>query len=56
MVRHQARDVRKVVYFGSVQESNETAPVRILFTHIPDLELEQDSRASSTLPENHTCR
>lgn len=36
------RDVRKVVYFGSVQDSSETAPMRISFTHIPDLELEQD--------------
>jgi len=33
---------RKVVYFGSVQDSREAAPMRISFTHIPDLELEQD--------------
>jgi phage anti-repressor protein len=33
---------RKVVYFGSVQESRETTPMGISFTHIPDLELEQD--------------
>jgi DNA polymerase IV len=38
----RARYGRKVVYFGSVQESRETAPMRISFTHIPDLELEQD--------------
>jgi hypothetical protein len=30
------------VYFGSVQDNRETAPMRISFTHIPDLELEQD--------------
>jgi len=40
--RLRARYGRKVVYFGSVQESRETAPMRISFTHIPDLELEQD--------------
>lgn len=33
---------RKVVYFGSVQDSREAAPMRISFTHIPELELEQD--------------
>ena len=33
---------RKVVYFGRVQDSREAAPMRISFTHIPDLELEQD--------------
>jgi DNA polymerase IV len=38
----RARYGRKVVYFGSVQESRESAPMRISFTHIPDLELEQD--------------
>jgi hypothetical protein len=31
-----------VVSYGSVQESWETAPMRISFTHILDLELEQD--------------
>jgi hypothetical protein len=36
------RDARKAVYFGNVQDSRETAPMRISFTHIPDLELEQD--------------
>jgi DNA polymerase IV len=38
----RARYGRKVVYFGNVQDSRETAPMRISFTHIPDLELEQD--------------
>ncbi len=33
---------RKVVYFGSVQESRDDAPMRISFTHIPDVGLEQD--------------
>lgn len=40
--RLRARYGRKVVYFGSVQNSRETAPMRISFTHIPDLELGQD--------------
>ena len=40
--RLRARYGRKVVYFGSVQDSRETAPMRISFTHIPDLELAQD--------------
>jgi len=31
-----------VVYFGSVQESRDDAPMRISFTHIPDLEVEKD--------------
>jgi DNA polymerase-4 len=38
----RARYGRKVVYFGGVQDSREAAPMRISFTHIPDLELEQD--------------
>lgn len=38
----RARYGRKVVCFGSVQDSREAAPMRISFTHIPDLELEQD--------------
>ena len=38
----RARYGRKVVYFGSVQDSRETAPMRISFTHILDLELKQD--------------
>ena len=40
--RLRARYGRQVVYFGSVQESRQAAPMRISFTHIPDLELEQD--------------
>jgi hypothetical protein len=40
--RLRARYGRKVVYFGNVQESREAVPTRISFTHIPDLELEQD--------------
>jgi len=38
----RARYGRSVVYFGSVQESRDEAPMRISFTHIPDLEVEQD--------------
>lgn len=38
----RARYGRKVVYYGSVQESRDDAPMRISFTHIPDIELEQD--------------
>lgn len=38
----RARYGRKVVYFGGVQEGREQAPMRISFTHIPDLGLEQD--------------
>ncbi len=40
--RLRARYGRKVVYFGGVQDSREEAPMRISFTHIPDLEVEQD--------------
>jgi len=40
--RLRARYGRKIVYFGNVQDSRETAPMRISFTHIPDLTLEQD--------------
>ena len=29
-------------YFGSVQESRDDAPMRISFTHTPDLDVEQD--------------
>jgi DNA polymerase-4 len=36
----RARYGRSAVYFGSVQESRETAPMRISFTHIPDISLE----------------
>jgi DNA polymerase-4 len=38
----RARYGRKVVYYGSVQESRDNAPMRISFTHIPDAELEGD--------------
>jgi DNA polymerase-4 len=38
----RARYGRQVVYFGSVQESREAAPMRISFTHIPDLAKESD--------------
>jgi DNA polymerase-4 len=38
----RARYGRKVIYFGSVQQSREEAPMRISFTHIPDVGLEQD--------------
>ena len=38
----RARYGRKVIYFGSVQESRDAAPMRISFTHIPELGLEQD--------------
>ncbi|MCX6866913.1 MAG: DNA polymerase [Verrucomicrobia bacterium] len=38
----RARYGRRVVYFGSVQESRDHAPMRISFTHIPDGTLEQD--------------
>lgn len=38
----RARYGRRVVYFGSVQESRDNAPMRISFTHIPDVALEQD--------------
>ncbi|TAG11527.1 MAG: DNA polymerase [Verrucomicrobia bacterium] len=35
---------RDVVFFGSVQESRQSAPMRISFTHIPELPLECDSQ------------
>lgn len=38
----RARYGRSVVYFGNVQDSRDEAPMRISFTHIPDLTLEQD--------------
>ncbi len=38
----RARYGRKVIYYGSVQESRDTAPMRISFTHIPDAGLEGD--------------
>lgn len=40
--RLRARYGRSVVYFGTVQESRDAAPMRISFTHIPDLGLESD--------------
>ena len=33
---------RSVVYDGSVQESRDNAPMRISFTHIPNLNVEKD--------------
>lgn len=36
----RAHYVRKVIYFGGVQESRDQAPMRIAFTHIPDAGLE----------------
>jgi DNA polymerase-4 len=38
----RARYGRDAVYLGSVQDARETAPMRISFTHIPDVRLEQD--------------
>jgi DNA polymerase IV len=38
----RARYGRGAVYFGSVHDSRDTAPMRISFHHIPDLRLEQD--------------
>ena len=38
----RARYGRRVIYFGSVQDSRDQAPMRISFTHIPDPGLEQD--------------
>jgi len=38
----RARYGRSVVYFGTVQGARESAPMRISFTHIPDLGLEED--------------
>lgn len=38
----RARYGRSVVYFGSVQDSRENAPMRISFTHIPDVRVEED--------------
>ncbi len=40
--RLRARYGRKVVFFGGISESRESAPMRISFTHIPDLEVESD--------------
>ena len=38
----RARYGRQVVFFASVQDSRDAAPMRISFTHIPDLRLERD--------------
>jgi DNA polymerase-4 len=38
----RARHGRKVIYYGSAQESRDQAPMRISFTHIPDAGLEAD--------------
>jgi DNA polymerase-4 len=38
----RARYGRDAVYLGSVQDVRESAPMRISFTHIPDVELEKD--------------
>jgi DNA polymerase-4 len=38
----RARYGRSVVYFGNVQENRESAPMRISFTHIPDMGREGD--------------
>ncbi len=40
--RLRARYGRQCVYFGTVQESRESAPMRISFNHVPDLALESD--------------
>jgi DNA polymerase-4 len=38
----RARYGRRVVYYGNVQESRDNAPMRISFTHVPDVGVEQD--------------
>lgn len=38
----RARYGRSAVYFGTVQDSRDAAPMRISFTHIPNLGLEND--------------
>ena len=38
----RARFGRKVVYFGSVQESRDSAPMRIAFSHVPEPDVEGD--------------
>lgn len=38
----RARYGRGVVYFGGIHDSRDTAPMRISFTHIPDIGIEQD--------------
>lgn len=41
----RARYGRQCVYFGTVHDSRESAPMRISFTHIPDLRLESEGAA-----------
>ena len=38
----RARYGRNVVYLGATQEARDSAPMRISFTHIPDIGLERD--------------
>ena len=38
----RARYGRKVVYFGSVQESRDKVPMRIGFSHVPEPGVEGD--------------
>jgi DNA polymerase-4 len=38
----RARYGRKVVYYGGVQEGRDEAPMRISFTHVPDMDVETD--------------
>ena len=38
----RARYGRKVLYFGSVQESRDKAPMRISFSHVPKPGIEGD--------------
>jgi DNA polymerase-4 len=38
----RARYGRGTVYFGGIHDSRDSAPMRISFTHIPDIEVEQD--------------
>jgi DNA polymerase IV len=40
--RLRARYGRSAVYFGGVQDSRDAAPMRISFTHIPELGVEKD--------------
>ncbi len=38
----RARYGRNVVYLGAAQEARDSAPMRISFPHIPDMDLERD--------------
>jgi DNA polymerase-4 len=38
----RARYGRSAVYFGGIHDSRDAAPMRISFTHIPDIDVEQD--------------